>query len=50
MIDDFVAAINDNRQPICNAETGYWVQALCDAAFRSAREKNTLEVEPCYSS
>ena len=50
MIDDFVVAISDNRQPVCDAETGYWVQAVCDAAFHSAREKKTLAVEPFYSS
>ena len=50
MIDDFVAAVSDNRQPVCDAETGYWVQAVCDAAFRSALEKKTLEVEPHYTS
>jgi predicted dehydrogenase len=46
MIDDFAAAVREGRQPRCDAATGYWVQAVVDAAFRSALAKQTVAVAP----
>ena len=46
MIDDFVNAVRDGREPVCDGGTGFVVQAMVDAAFASAREKRTIAVEP----
>ena len=46
MIDDFCAAVEEDREPVCDAVTGYWTQAVADAAFASAREKRLVDVEP----
>ncbi|MFA6107636.1 MAG: Gfo/Idh/MocA family oxidoreductase [Candidatus Latescibacterota bacterium] len=46
MIDDFSVAARTGRAPVCDGVTGYWVQALVDAAFRSAKERRTVTVEP----
>jgi UDP-N-acetylglucosamine 3-dehydrogenase len=46
MIEDFVRAVRDDRQPLCDGGTGFVVQAVVDAAFASAREKRTVAVEP----
>jgi len=46
MIEDFVSAVRDDRQPLCDGGTGFVVQAVVDAAFASAREKQTVAVEP----
>jgi predicted dehydrogenase len=45
MIDDFVAAVREGREPVCDAATGFKVQAVADAAFASARERRTVAVE-----
>lgn len=39
MIDDFVQSITEggHRVPICDGESGYYVSAVVDAAFESAR-------------
>lgn len=45
MIDDFALAVRQGREPVCDALTGYWTQAVVDAARRSAREGRRVEVE-----
>ena len=45
MIDDFVRAVRENREPVCDGGTGFVVQAVVDAAFAAAREKRTVAVE-----
>lgn len=45
MIDDFVRAVREDREPVCDGNTGFTVQAVVDAAFASAKEKRTLSVE-----
>jgi predicted dehydrogenase len=45
MLDDFAAAVREGREPVCDALTGFVVQAVVDAAFASAREKRTVAVE-----
>ena len=45
MIDDFVRAVREDREPVCDGITGFTVQAVVDAAFASAKEKRTLSVE-----
>jgi predicted dehydrogenase len=45
MIDDFVEAVRQDRQPVCDGLTGFRVQAVVDAAFCAAREKRAVEVE-----
>ena len=45
MIEDFVAAIRDKKEPVCDAETGFWTQAVVDAARRSADQKQQIAVE-----
>jgi len=34
MIDDLVAAVGEDREPACDAATGFTVQAVADAARR----------------
>ncbi|MBM3277448.1 MAG: Gfo/Idh/MocA family oxidoreductase [Candidatus Handelsmanbacteria bacterium] len=46
MIDDFVGAVRQGREPVCGGLAGYWTQAVVDAAFQSAREKRHVAVEP----
>lgn len=46
MLEDFVCAARQGSQPVCDGITGYWVQATVDAAFRAARERRTVDVEP----
>ncbi|MFH1567687.1 MAG: Gfo/Idh/MocA family oxidoreductase [Gemmatimonadota bacterium] len=38
MIEDFVDAVQEGREPACDAVSGYWVQAVADAAVESYRE------------
>jgi predicted dehydrogenase len=45
MIDDFVQAVREDREPVCDGGTGFTVQAVVDAAFASARDKKALAVE-----
>ena len=45
MLDDFVVAIGEDREPVCDGLTGYRVQATVDAALRGAAEGRTVEVE-----
>jgi len=46
MIDDFVGAVRQNREPVCDGFAGYWTKAVVDAAFRSAAEGRLVKVEP----
>ena len=46
MIEDFCGAIHQSREPICDGITGYWTQAVADAAFQAAREKRLVPVTP----
>ena len=45
MLDDFALAVREDRQPLCDGETGFVVQAVVDAAFSSAREQRAIKVE-----
>lgn len=45
MIDDFVNAVREDREPVCDGGTGFVVQAVVDAAFAAAREKRMVAVE-----
>ncbi len=45
MIEDFAAAAQEGRQPVCHALAGYWTQAVADAARRAAQEGRTVDVE-----
>ena len=45
MIDDLVAAVGEEREPVCDAATGFAVQAVADAARRSAAEGTRVVVE-----
>jgi len=38
MIEDFIDAVAEGREPACDAETGYWVQAVADAAVESSQQ------------
>ena len=46
MIEDFIAAARAGRQPVCDGETGFVVQATVDAAFAAAEQLRTVPVEP----
>jgi len=46
MIEDFVDAVAQDRQPICDGAMGYRVQAVCDAARASSASGSQVEVEP----
>ena len=46
MIDDFVKAVRQDREPVCDGPSGYWTQAVVDAAYESSREKRAVEVIP----
>ena len=46
MIDDFVASIEEGREPICDGVSGYYVNACVDAAFESAKTGTHVEVKP----
>ena len=45
MIEDLVAATGEDRQPHCDGHTGFVVQAVADAARRSARTGERVSVE-----
>jgi predicted dehydrogenase len=42
MIEDFVAAVRDGREPTCSAEAGLRTQELIEAALRASRERCTV--------
>ena len=46
MIDDFVVAVQEGREPVCDGASGYWTQAVVDGAYLSARERRTVKVQP----
>ena len=45
MIDDFVEAVQAGREPVCDGVTGYWTQAVADAARASAAQGKRVDVE-----
>jgi len=45
MIEDFVRAIDEDREPACDAEAGFVTQAVVDAAYRSAEQNRSVSVE-----
>ena len=45
MIEDWLEAGRSGTQPVCDGETGYWVQAVVDAARESANTGALVEVE-----
>ena len=46
MIDDFVQAVRQGREPVCDGLAGYWTQAVVDAARQSAAQQRAAKVEP----
>ena len=46
MIDDFVRSITEGREPICDGASGYYVSAVVDGAFESARAGSHQTVLP----
>ena len=46
MIEDFVSAAREGREPVCDGVTGYWVQAVADAARESSDSGARVAVEP----
>ena len=49
MIEDFVDAAERGEKPVCDAESGYWVQAVSDAARASSSSGVAVAVEPLGS-
>ena len=49
MIEDFAAAAQRGEKPVCDAESGYWVQAVSDAARASSSSGAVVAVEPLGS-
>ena len=49
MIEDFVVAAERGEKPVCDAESGYWVQAVSDAARASSSSGVAVAVEPLGS-
>ena len=45
MIEDFVRAIGEDREPACDGQAGLVTQAVVDAAYRSGREGRAVAVE-----
>ena len=46
MIEDFVHAAREGREPVCDGVTGYRVQAVADAARESSASGARVAVEP----
>ena len=46
MIEDFVQAAREGREPVCDGVTGYRVQAVADAARESSASGARVAVEP----
>ena len=46
MIEDFVNAAREGREPVCDGVTGYRVQAVADAARESSASGARVTVEP----
>jgi predicted dehydrogenase len=42
MIEDFVAAVREGRDPVCGGEAGLRTQELIAAAYRSSRERSAI--------
>ena len=49
MIEDFAAAAERGEKPVCDAESGFWVQAVADAARASSSSGVAVAVEPLGS-
>jgi predicted dehydrogenase len=45
MIEDFVRAVDEDREPACDGMAGFVTQAVVDAAYRSAIERREVSVE-----
>ena len=45
MIDDFVDAVREDREPVCDGPTGFRVQATVDAAMAAASCGRTMDIE-----
>ena len=46
MVEDFAAAVESGDEPVCDAESGYWVQAVADAARAASVSGTETAVEP----
>ncbi len=46
MVEDFAAAAESGEKPVCDAESGYWVQAVADAARAASASGTEVAVEP----
>ena len=46
MVEDFAAAAESGDEPVCDAESGYWVQAVADAARAASASGTETAVEP----
>ena len=44
IIEDFIAAIRDNRPPVCDAREGRRSVAVVEAVYRSARERQPVDL------
>lgn len=44
MLEDFVAAVREGREPACGAEAGLRTQELIEAALRASRDKRTVSL------
>ena len=45
MIEDFVRAVGEDREPVCDGQAGFVTQAVVDAAYRAAEQKRSVSVE-----
>ena len=45
MVEDFAAAAESGEKPVCDAESGYWVQAVSDAARAASASGTETAVE-----
>ena len=45
MIEDFVKAVAEDREPACDGMAGFVTQAVVDAAYRSGEERRAVAVE-----
>jgi predicted dehydrogenase len=44
MIEDFVAAVREEREPVCHAEAGLHTQEVIAAAYQASRERKAVEL------
>jgi predicted dehydrogenase len=45
-IDHFLDCVLDDREPVCDARQGLWSMMVLEAAYRSARERSTVAIDP----